>query len=122
MGGDIERLTTRLRGVHQRVPDPKMRPTAMGVLGHPALVLQNKVPGLQKSKKQLYNELTAEKMEKRRIYLELQSLKQNGAKAFQSGFNSRPMLGQGPLGGLPRSRRNSAPAMRQGFRAASSQW
>ena len=103
-------------------PDPKMRPTAMGVLGHPALVLQNKVPGLQKSKKQLYNELTAEKMEKRRIYLELQSLKQNGAKAFQSGFNSRPMLGQGPLGGLPRSRRNSAPAMRQGFRAASSQW
>ena len=35
-------------------PDPKMRPSAMGILGHPALVLQNKVPGLQKSKKQLY--------------------------------------------------------------------
>lgn len=101
-------------------PDPKMRPTALGILGHPALVLQNKVPGLQKSKKQLYNELTAEKMEKRRIYLELQALKQNGASAFQAGFNAR--LGQGSLGGLPRSRRNSAPAIRMGLRTSSSQW
>ena len=82
-------------------PDPMQRPSANAVLSHPALVQERKVPGLQKSKKQLYNELNAEKMDKFRIMTELQTLKQKDPLAR--------VITQGGRGsGL--HRRNSAPS------------
>ena len=88
-------------------PDPKMRPSAHQILNHPAVVTERKVPGLQKSKQQLYDELRAEKMEKRLVYQELNALKKRDPNVLRTGGAPRSGLGLGP-----KLRRNSAPAMR----------
>jgi serine/threonine protein kinase len=89
-------------------PDCDKRPTANGILSHPALVQQRKVLGLQKSKTQLYNELNAEKLDKFRIMSELQMLKDKDPVARIVQQNRGPGM-----------RRNSAPSRPMRFSSAS---
>ena len=99
----LPRYSANFNNLIQRMlhPDPTQRPSANSVLSHPALVQERKVPGLQKSKTQLYNELNAEKMDKFKIMAELQTLKQKDPLAR--------VITQGGRGsGL--HRRNSAPS------------
>eukprot|EP00039_Didymoeca_costata_P019442 m.337553 g.337553 ORF g.337553 m.337553 type:complete len:589 (-) comp18162_c0_seq1:2763-4529(-) len=86
-------------------PNPKIRFSAAAILSHPTLVRQKK-PTIEKTKTQLYKELNAEKMEKRRIYMELQALKKakDGGKAF-------PLQQSNKANVVPRTRRASAPSI-----------